>query len=190
MRYAADHKQKTRAQIIASALAVFGESGYEKATIEDVMAHAGLTRGGFYRHFRSKEKLFVEAILTGATEKDYLPPARYRSMTANNFEAFITGYVGDKHFNNKNSPCPLFAFPSDVSRGGPELHNAYEKVARSIAENLESYITVPDRAERSLAALAMIVGAMVIARSVESSKLEKTIRAACIKYAKTLGATN
>src|SRR3954468_17018774 len=60
--YPRDHKAKTRAKIVASARALFNRRGFDQVTIDQVMEHAGLTRGGFYHHFSSKEDLYAEAV--------------------------------------------------------------------------------------------------------------------------------
>jgi AcrR family transcriptional regulator len=62
MPYAADHKDKTRARIVDSARVLFNRHGFESVSIDDVMKRAGLTRGGFYHHFSSKESLYAAAV--------------------------------------------------------------------------------------------------------------------------------
>ena len=62
MSYTAQHKERTRARIVDSARSLFNRKGYVEVSIDEIMAHAGLTRGGFYNHFDTKEDLFVEVI--------------------------------------------------------------------------------------------------------------------------------
>src|SRR5262245_51285748 len=62
MPYATDHKEKTRARIVDSARVLFNRHGFEAVSIDDVMKGAGLTRGGFYSHFTSKESLYAAAV--------------------------------------------------------------------------------------------------------------------------------
>jgi AcrR family transcriptional regulator len=62
MPYARDHKEQTRTRIVAAAAGLFNHTGFEAVTIADVMTEAGLTHGGFYRHFRSKDELYAEAV--------------------------------------------------------------------------------------------------------------------------------
>ncbi len=186
MRYKPGHKAISRMRIINGARLAFAEQGYEQATIDDIMARADLTRGGFYSHFNSKEDVFVEAIMTGIVEKIHAPWAPYRESTTNEFEAMVASYVGDEHFCDHMTSCPLITFPSDVARGGERLREAYEQVAKSIAATLECEIKGRDAQQRSLATLAMIVGSMVVARSVKSPSFERAIRSACVKYAAEL----
>ena len=68
MRYAADQKEKTRSRIVRAAGKVFRRQGYHAAGVDKVMAEAGLTAGGFYAHFDSKQALLAEAIEDAAVE--------------------------------------------------------------------------------------------------------------------------
>ncbi len=67
MPYTAEHKAKTREQIVMAARAMFNCHGFDAVSIDDIMKHAGLTRGGFYNHFSSKADLFVEAVVSYVT---------------------------------------------------------------------------------------------------------------------------
>ena len=62
MPYSTEHKQRTRARIVEAARVLFNRHGFEQVSIDQVMKSAGLTRGGFYNHFRNKEELYAEAI--------------------------------------------------------------------------------------------------------------------------------
>ena len=62
MPYTAQHKQQTRERIVESARDLFNRSGFAEVSIDQIMGHAGLTRGGFYNHFETKEDLFLEVI--------------------------------------------------------------------------------------------------------------------------------
>ncbi len=64
MPYPSDHKQKTRQRIVEAARVMFNRHGYDQVSIDEIMAEAQLTRGGFYAHFRSKEELFAEATIS------------------------------------------------------------------------------------------------------------------------------
>jgi AcrR family transcriptional regulator len=64
MPYAPEHKQETRKRIVNSARRLFNRKGFAAVTIDDIMADAGLTRGGFYKHFNTKEELYADAVLS------------------------------------------------------------------------------------------------------------------------------
>jgi len=62
MPYTAEHKARTRAKIVEGARVMFNRHGFEQVSIDDIMEHVGLTRGGFYNHFKSKDELYAEAV--------------------------------------------------------------------------------------------------------------------------------
>ena len=62
MPYSANHKAETRARIVESARALFNRHGFTEVSIDEIMASAGLTRGGFYNHFKTKDELYAEAV--------------------------------------------------------------------------------------------------------------------------------
>src|SRR5262245_51445512 len=62
MPYTVEHKARTRARIVESARVLFNRKGFDQVSIDDIMNHAGLTRGGFYNHFPSKQGLYAEAV--------------------------------------------------------------------------------------------------------------------------------
>jgi len=62
MPYTAEHKARTRAKIVEGARVMFNRHGFEQVSIDDIMQHVGLTRGGFYNHFKSKDELYAEAV--------------------------------------------------------------------------------------------------------------------------------
>ena len=72
MPYSAEHKKKSRDKILRSAVDHFTRYGFEKSSIDEIMADARLTRGAFYAHFSSKSELYQQAILSGAMMLDYL----------------------------------------------------------------------------------------------------------------------
>ena len=67
MPYTVEHKAHTRARIVASARVLFNRRGFDQVSIDDIMREVGLTRGGFYNHFSSKEDLYAEAVRSFAT---------------------------------------------------------------------------------------------------------------------------
>ena len=183
MPYTIDHKQKTRRRIVASAKAVFSRDGFEKATIDGLMEAAGLTRGGFYAHFKNKQELFINAILTGVVQPGDAPWAAERRNAKNELEAMVRSYIGEKHCSDIEGSCPLVAFPGDVSRGDAAMKAAYREVANSIAKTLESRIRGNDTKSRSLALLSMIVGSVIISRGVGDAGMANDVRSACIGIA-------
>jgi len=172
MRYGPDHKPRARERIIKAGRKVFTDVGFDHATIDNIMTEADMTRGGFYKHFRSKEALFVEVVRDGTVEVPDEVPCTV--------EAMLTRYVDDHHFDDEPYACPLFTFPSDVARSGDEVKEAYEEVAKSIAEVLTKALPNRDN-DTALGMLAMSVGCMVIAKSSNDPKFKHAVRQASVK---------
>ncbi|KRE89500.1 hypothetical protein ASG87_04010 [Frateuria sp. Soil773] len=185
MPYSADHKQRTRARIVECARALFNRRGYTEVSIDEIMASAGLTRGGFYNHFRTKEELFVEAV---AAYRDFDPVERWPDI---DFDPQRCGgafarqmvdiYLSREHLDDIDGQCPIIALPSDVARAGAPVKQAYrdllERLAGLLAGTGASARTQAAR-RRGLALAALCVGGMVLARTVEDEAFREEIRAA------------
>ncbi|OQW74797.1 MAG: TetR family transcriptional regulator [Proteobacteria bacterium ST_bin13] len=170
---------ETRKSIIKAATQRFGRYGIHATGLADVMAEAGLTHGGFYRHFGSKDQLVAEACTAGldaliaSSER-----ATHRADTGQAIEAIITNYLTPRHRDDRAGGCPIAAL-------GSELMRAEEKTRAAAAEGVERLIEeivkhLPDRspeAARAEAAYALsaMVGAITISRLVQDSELSDMI---------------
>src|SRR5712691_5049506 len=118
MPYTPAHKARTRERIVESARRLFNRHGFTGVSIDEIMAEAGLTRGGFYNHFSTKEDLYAEVV----TQVLACRPAKRWSGHNDAGPAltreFIAAYLSQAHFDNRENCCPLMALPSDVARGG------------------------------------------------------------------------
>jgi TetR/AcrR family transcriptional regulator, transcriptional repressor for nem operon len=178
MPYTKEHKQKTRARIVESARRLFNRDGFGDVSIDDIMAEAGLTRGGFYNHFGTKEELYaavVAQILDGT-------PARLWSCddaeACDAIPAFVAAYLSQAHLDNRENCCSLMALPSDVARSGEPVKRAYRQVFEYMVGNLERGLSGPDRRSQALALAALCIGGMAVARAVDDGKLAKELREA------------
>ena len=124
MGYPPEHKQQTRQRIVESARKLWKENGYANVTIGQIMKTAGLTHGGFYAHFTSKEDLFAEAAL----DLDVIE--RYRAMLTEPggtplevFEMVMDYYLSTAHRDNPAEGCPLVALSDHrgTRGGGPDV---------------------------------------------------------------------
>lgn len=113
MPYSREHKSRTRQRVLASALRLFSERGFAKITIDEVMAHAGLTRGAFYAHFTSKEDLYAEAIDHGM-RTSAIATLLSGPMGPKTLEHIADNYLSRAHVDGKATPCPLAFFSTDV----------------------------------------------------------------------------
>ncbi len=191
MPYPAEHRQATKTRIIRSARLLFNRHGFDAASIDDIMRHAGLTRGGFYTYFRTKSDLFAEAVALALAEP---PSNRWKGISvdfgaADAARQVICGYLSRQHLDDVDGSCPLVALPSDVSRSKPIVKRTYEMVFKSMVDLFEEGLRRqgrPDR-PRALAIAAMCVGGLAVARSIENPKLGNTLRDAAMTTALGLG---
>ncbi|PUB09786.1 TetR/AcrR family transcriptional regulator [Yoonia sediminilitoris] len=189
MAYSPEHKAKTRARIVEAARVLFNRDGFAEVTIDQVMAHAGLTRGGFYNHFRSKEELYAEAVASflngrGKTWRDGagVDPLNGGPETV---RAMISTYLSPEHARDTDGQCPMIALPSDVARATPEARKSYEGLLRAMIwlfeHNLPEGQSDGKDTARVLAALS--VGGMVLSRTIEDPTLADEVREAARNFA-------
>jgi TetR/AcrR family transcriptional repressor of nem operon len=192
MPYSAQHKARTRARIVEAARKLFNRHGFELVSIDQIMAAAGLTRGGFYHHFDSKDALYAAAVTSFAEINPYRraleagPPLTPREMA----RALVDVYLGDAVFGDLDNHCPLYALPGDVARAGESPQRAYTELARrmlQVYENtLREDLAEPDARMRAQALVSLCVGGMVLARTTDDPQLRQSMRAAARQQALAL----
>lgn len=173
MPYPAHHREKTRARIVECARQLFNRKGFTDVSIDDVMAGAGLTRGGFYNYFGAKEDLYAEAMTAYAARRESDGP-QPQDRNPEIARQMVTRYVSREHLNDVDEHCPLIALSSDVSRSGSNARAAYQQVFEALTAVFEHNLDCgPGQSSRQqgLAMAATCVGAMVVARTVEDSDL-------------------
>jgi AcrR family transcriptional regulator len=182
MPYTAEHKQETRTRIIRSARRLFNRDGFEAVTIGAIMQDAGLTHGGFYKHFAAKEDLYQAAVLEfirGEPEdwqtRHFDPSARGAALA----RMILDAYLSKEHFADREASCPMIALPSDVARGNKAVRGAFREVmemmAAAFAANLPPAKGRSQR-QRALALVALAVGGMVLARAMDERAAADEIR--------------
>lgn len=183
MPYSAAHKADTRQRIVTSARRLFNRHGFERVTIEQIMADAALTRGGFYNHFTSKEQLFAEAVASYHTCNPFAADAKALGDHAGDpgrlARMLVDLYLSDRVFDNVDDHCPLYALPSDVSRAGLSPRMAYTDLLRSMVFIFHQALRDrADAGQQAQAIVALCVGGMVLARTTDDPDLRGTLRGA------------
>jgi TetR/AcrR family transcriptional regulator, transcriptional repressor for nem operon len=183
MPYTAEHKARTRERIVLAARQLFNHRGFEGVSIDEIMARARLTRGGFYNHFPSKAALFAEAVQSYrecnpftaklARSRRPLPEPRRLART------LIDLYLSDEILGDVDQQCPLYALPSDVARAGLGPQKAYTDVIRSLSTVFRNAIAAdaPDAEARVHLIVTLCVGGMVLARTTHDPGLGRSLRA-------------
>lgn len=192
MPYTAEHKQATRNRIVEAARALFNRKGYSNVTLGEIMDAAGLTHGGFYRHFASKDALFVEAVETYGNET---PLDRLEAIDASSnprrgdlARELVDAYVSPAHLQDVEGQCPMISLASDVARAQPEVRKAYQGVLENMIGVFENGArdASHEGRERALTAAALCIGGMVLARTVADEDLAEELRKATHKAASSL----
>jgi TetR/AcrR family transcriptional repressor of nem operon len=169
MPWPREHKEETRDRIVEAAAAEFRAHGVSGVGVADIMGRAGLTHGGFYSHFSSKDELLAEALersvqqtretLAGAF--DALPPEQ-------RLAAIIDRYLSPEHAAHPGRGCPVAALASELTRAG---RKARRQLARIIVSRLDWLRGVSAERqsgrlteEQVAGALACMVGGLILAR--------------------------
>ena len=190
MPYSPKHKQDTRVRSLESARRLFNANGFSEVSIEAIMTHAGLTHGGFYRHFSGKEELFAEAVRHFMCQRTPEPwQAKQAALYPDKPRAqrIVDAYFSRDHFDDREGCCPLLATASDASRGSEAVKAAYREVAEKVVGVFEAHLAEPQVRERALALLALCVGGMVLARGVDDPALADAFRNAAHREALKAG---
>jgi TetR/AcrR family transcriptional repressor of nem operon len=185
MRYSDTHKSETHAKLVKLAGRALRAKGPEGLAVAELMQAAGLTHGGFYAHFKSKDALLVEA-LEGVFEESKrrfqgvpngLPP---RDALAR----YIDLYVSPAHRDNRSRECPIVALNSDLPRQSKEFRATFDAGLRALLNRLTDLIKAADINDSETLAASVqsaMAGAVAVSRTVSdrrfSDELLKSARA-------------
>jgi TetR/AcrR family transcriptional regulator, transcriptional repressor for nem operon len=175
MRYDAEHKELTRRKVLRGAAAAIRRHGPAGVGVADLMAQAGLTHGGFYAHFKSKDELVAEAISAMFDE-------RYRGFRsyvegkepARGLAMFVDRYLSTTHRDGIQSGCPLPSLSSDVARLPLAARRRFAAGAERLTHGIANVLRELGKTDpRDLAAsmLAEMVGALALSRAVADPDL-------------------
>jgi len=179
MPYSPKHKRNTREKILESARRLFNRNGFSGVSIDEIMTDAGLTHGGFYRHFSGKDELYAAAVRQFLCKKAPVPWQKQReptTVTKSDAQRVVDAYFSRKHFDDHDGCCPLLGTASDVERRGEIVKVAYQEVVEQLIKIFEDHLKGPRPHERALALVALCVGGMVLARNVCDSDLADNFR--------------
>lgn len=168
---------KTRRQILESAAQLFALNGYAQVSIDDLMANAGLTRGAFYHHFRTKSEVYDEAIQYALE----VGRERLNELSGAGLGALADGYLQRSHAAGESLRCPLAFMATDVTRSEKEIRQVYSTTLQSFVGRLESNFdasAVKSR-QRALQMAVALIGGMVLARAVDDPAFSEEILEAC-----------
>jgi AcrR family transcriptional regulator len=183
MRYEKGHKEATRQKIVEIAAAEFRRNGIDGIGVADLMAKAGLTHGGFYSHFKSKEDL-VRAALQEAASKSRM---RKADEEGRSLEEIIHSYLRPEHRDVPERGCAFASLVAEIGRHGSETRKELTASLERILGILEKRL--PEGAARRKKAIGIfstMLGALQLARTVNDKELSDQIREAGIESALNL----
>lgn len=176
MRKSKEDTARSRARILAAAARLFRERGPENVSVAEVMAEAGMTHGGFYKHFASKEALLAATIAAIFAEKGAQLQPDGGQDAAGALADYAAGYLSPGHVALLENGCPIAGLTLDARRAGPEAGAA-------LAEGAEAMIAAMTAAHgggaeghaAALRDLMTMIGAVTLARAVQDEALRERI---------------
>jgi TetR/AcrR family transcriptional repressor of nem operon len=177
-RVSATEKARTRQRIVETASRRFRAEGTGNVGVADLMESAGLTHGGFYRHFESKDALIAEVAQTAFAESaQQFADSASRSGLAGIVEMFLA----TAHRDAPDGGCPSVSLSADVARSDRRLQRAYGDGIRALLATIRSALTDDDDPEalnrEAMSVLAELVGAITIARATAANDPDLSLEA-------------
>lgn len=170
MRYTLDHKRQTRERVLHAAARALRRLGPAKVAVADVMRDAGLTHGGFYAHFASREELVALAI-----EQMFIDAlGNFEKITAGKtphdaMRDYVRFYLSRSHWAQRETGCPLAALATDVPRLGEDGRAHFESGTAQLAGAIAGCLAAMGRRDPGALAISILselVGALTLARAV------------------------
>jgi TetR/AcrR family transcriptional regulator, transcriptional repressor for nem operon len=182
MRYSKEHKQETHARIVKKASVRLREKGAHGIGVADLMKEAGLTHGGFYAHFDSREALVIEAFNYAMDRAN----ERWRKVTAETPPAkrlttIIERYLTPVHRDDPGHGCAVPALGAEIARENPKTRKAFAAKLEQMIDMMADQIPdVPRKIARkqAMATLATMMGTMVLSRIAGSGEFSDEILSA------------
>jgi TetR/AcrR family transcriptional regulator, transcriptional repressor for nem operon len=166
-----DHKARTHERIVQAAAAAFRAGGVAGVRLEDVMARAGLTHGGFYAHFASKEELLREALEHASTQTvDMLSKPLASVPDESRLRVVSDAYLSPAHVAHPERGCPLATLGPEIARTGGPTHAALAEGVKGRLEWMRQLVPEDQREAASddqiIGTLACMIGGVILARTV------------------------
>jgi TetR/AcrR family transcriptional repressor of nem operon len=193
MRYVKGHKDATRRRIIEVASKQLRKEGVGASGVAGLMASAGLTHGGFYSHFSSKDALIEEA-LHDAIEQVKAWMGSVAESNENKFEAVCRAYLSTHHRDNPETGCVAATLAPEIARHSPAVREMFTKSIVGQIEMVASLLpaSAAPEARRSVAMtiISSTMGMIQLARAVDDEELSEQILengfAACLSLARSI----
>jgi TetR/AcrR family transcriptional regulator, transcriptional repressor for nem operon len=178
MRVSRAQAEENRERILDAATRLFRERGIDGIGVADLMKSAGLTHGGFYGHFKSKDDLVAQACARAVARMRESWIRVIDQAPGDPLDAMADHYLSSKHRENVGRGCLMAALGSEVSRQGTSVRHAVTEELRPFIDYLSKVVrgsTAGARREKALTLYASLVGALVVARAVDDPVLSDEV---------------
>ena len=179
MRYSAEHKKETRERIVKAASRQIRGRGGTGPAIGDLMRNLDLTHGGFYKHFRSKEQLMIEAIVKGFDETEaWLVEALSKAKPGTELKLIIDRYLSLQHCSNPAGGCPVAALVSEIARYPHGMRLQIDREIHKRIKRMAEFLpgaTSEERERNCMVLFCGMAGALSLARATPDLESRKTI---------------
>jgi TetR/AcrR family transcriptional repressor of nem operon len=178
-------KEITHERIVEVAARAIRRSGYDGTGVADIMKEAGLTHGGFYAHFPSREVLLAEAADRAGAESVALSEQIAASVPADEaLPSMVRAYLSKEHREGIETGCPISALGSEMPRQAPVVRRAATRRIKEMIDVVARQLPDWGRSgahEQALMIVATMVGTMILARAVDDPKLSDSFLDAALK---------
>ncbi len=180
MRVTREQAEKNRATVVDTASQIFRERGFDGAGIADVMKAAGLTHGGFYGQFRSKDHLTAEASSAALGKAMKKWQAALSAAPEAPLEAVVDFYLTPQHRDHPGRGCAFAALAADAARGGDEIRARFQSGFEDYLAMIEPALAqagepADTTRQTAMAALSTLVGALVLSRAMNDPDLSNEL---------------
>lgn len=185
-RTSASTKEVTHERIVGAAARAIRRSGYDGSSVADIMKEAGLTHGGFYAHFPSREAMLAEAadragadaVAASTRVAASVPPeqALHQMMSA---------YLSKGHLDSVEMGCPVAALGSEMPRQAPEVRRVATRRIKEMIDVVARHLPGWGQAEaheQALVIVSAMVGTLMLARAVDDPKLSDALLESALKH--------
>ncbi|HET9281088.1 MAG TPA: TetR/AcrR family transcriptional regulator [Candidatus Angelobacter sp.] len=179
MRYAPEHKARTHKRIVRNASRQLRAKGLNGSAVNTLMKAAGLTHGGFYRHFGSRDDLVAEAIEESLQElRDRLIAAAKDAKPGEGWKAMVRSYLSLERCDHLDDGCPIAALAPDIARARPAVKRRGSAAILKFRQEILPFMPGKDAEEKAtnfLAILSSMVGAIALARIMPDQDVRQRI---------------
>ena len=179
-------KEATHERIVETAARAIRRSGYDGTSVVDIMKEAGLTHGGFYAHFASREAMLAEAARRACAESAAIAADVVASVPPEQaLTHILNAYLSRENLEQVERGCPLAALGSETVRQAPEVRRVTTRYIKEMVDLVARQSPDWGQAgvhERALVTVATMVGTLLLARVVDEPTLSDSLRTAALKH--------